>query len=146
MHYASDAPGECCVRARTVLRWRVAPFLIALGGAFGTLLRYWTNVASTSALGSALPYGTFAVNVIGSFLIGALGELGEGRALLGVPLRLVLGTGVLGGFTTYSSFNAETLRIAQSGELGRASLYALATLASCWLAGLGGIVLGRMAR
>jgi CrcB protein len=110
-----------------------------LGGAVGSVLRYWMNVGLVQLLGPELPYGTFAVNVVGSFLIGVLSVLGAGHSWLGVELRLVLGTGVLGGFTTYSSFNLETLRLAQQGELARAVGYVALTLVSCLCAGALGL-------
>jgi fluoride exporter len=113
--------------------------LVTLGGALGTLLRYQTNVWLALWLGPTLPYGTFVVNVLGSFLIGVLSVLGVGHAWLGVELRLILGTGVLGGFTTYSSFNLETLRMAQQGELSRAFGYVTLTVLSCLSAGALGL-------
>ena len=115
-----------------VYRVRVSALLVTFGGALGTLLRYCTNVWLAQLVGPALPYGTFTVNVVGSFLIGVL-------SVLGVGLRLILGTGVLGGFTTYSSFNLETLRMAEQGEAGRAAGYVVLTLLSCWCAGALGL-------
>ncbi len=122
-----------------VYRVRVSALLVTFGGALGTLLRYCTNVWLAQLVGPALPYGTFTVNVVGSFLIGVLSVLGVGHSLLGVELRLILGTGVLGGFTTYSSFNLETLRMAEQGEAGRAAGYVVLTLLSCWCAGALGL-------
>jgi fluoride exporter len=119
---------------------------IALGGACGTLLRYGAGLACARTLGDALPYGTFGVNVLGSFGLALLSQLAAGQSLFGVPVTLVLGTGLLGGFTTYSSFNQETLRFAERGELARAAGYVLLTLMTCLVAGALGTLAGRAAR
>lgn len=124
----------------------VSSLLVALFGALGTLLRYWTNLLFVHALGPGVPYGTFAVNVLGSFLLGVASQLGAGHSLLGVELRLVLGTGMLGGFTTYSSFNLETLQLAEQGELARAAGYVAATVVTCLLAGGAGLATARLVR
>jgi len=119
--------------------------LIALGGALGTSLRYGVGKLSAEQAAGAgwFPSGTFAVNLLGSLLLGLLFVLGEGRSLLGVDLRLVLGTGLMGGFTTYSSFNLETLRLLEAGQTGRALLYVAITLGSCLVGGALGLALGR---
>ncbi len=76
--------------------------LVALGGAAGSVLRYLTSVLAIELLGAAFPWGTLTVNVVGSFVIGALaGADVEGQA------RLLLVTGFLGGFTTFSAFSLE---------------------------------------
>ena len=120
--------------------------LIALGGAFGTSLRYGIGVGMTKWLGQGFPYGTLLANVLGSFLLGLVMESVGEREVIGVQWRLVLGTGVMGGFTTYSSFNLETIRLAEQGAWGRAGLYLGATLVVCVLAGLGGVALARSIR
>ena len=117
--------------------------LIGVGGAIGTLARYGVGVSMTRWLGESLPFGTLVANVLGSFLLGAVLEAVGARELFGVRLRLVLGTGVMGGFTTYSSFNLETLRLAEQGEWSRAGLYLGATVLTCLLAGVAGIALVR---
>lgn len=122
-----------------VYRACVAPLLVMLGGAAGTLARYLANVWLAHLFGPTLPYATFSVNVLGSFLLAVLSELGAGHGILGVDLRLVLGTGVIGGFTTYSSFNMETLRMAEQGELGRAASYVALTVVTCLAAGALGL-------
>lgn len=116
---------------------------IALGGALGTALRYGLNVATVAWLGPALPYGTFAANVVGSFLLGIVMEVAGGREILGTDARLVLGTGVLGGFTTYSSFNLEAIRLAEQGAWARAGGYVGATVVVCVIAGIAGVAAAR---
>lgn len=124
--------------------WKL--LLIALGGAVGTSLRYGISVGMARWVGTGFPFGTLAANVLGSFMLGVVMEAAPDRELAGVPAKLVLGTGVMGGFTTYSSFNLETLRLAEQGAWGRAGLYLGATLTVCILAGLGGILLVRSMR
>ena len=79
--------------------------LISLGGALGTAARYLLSVWLLRTLGPAFPYGTLAVNVIGSFLLGVIMQAGLDTTVLSPTARVVLGTGVMGGFTTYSTFN-----------------------------------------
>jgi fluoride exporter len=91
---------------------------VALGGAIGAVLRYLTGLAL------AFPFGTLAVNIVGSFLIGvlwvALAERGHWAPLLV--------TGVLGGFTTFSAFSLDTLRLVEAGRANMAGLYVLASV------------------
>ena len=117
--------------------------MISAGGAVGTAARYLLSVALADALGPALPYGTFAVNVIGSFLLGVVMQAGIGTEALSPTARLVLGTGVMGGFTTYSAFNQETLRFLQTGAWTTAVVYVVATLVVCLAAGALGMAAGR---
>ena len=121
--------------------WKVA--LIALGGGLGTALRYGVSVGMARWLGVGFPWGTLTANVVGSFLLGVVMEASGERELFGVQARLVLGAGVLGGFTTYSSFNLETIRLAEQGAWGRAGLYVAASVIVCLLAGVGGVALVR---
>jgi CrcB protein len=118
--------------------------LIGFGGALGTLLRYGLSLLAGAWFGAALPWGTLLANVLGSFALGVVMELGGGRAILGTDLRLVLGVGVFGGFTTYSSFNLEILRFAEEEMLGRAAVYALTTTALCLGSGLLGLAVARI--
>jgi CrcB protein len=121
----------------------LAVLLVALGGALGSVLRYGLTVLGQSWLGVTYPYGTFVANVVGSLLLGLTIELGAGRMVAGVDLRLVLGVGVLGGFTTYSSFNHETLRMLDAQLWARAAGYVGLTVTVCLVAGAIGIWLGR---
>lgn len=119
--------------------------LVCLGGAIGTGARYLVSGWALRVLGPGLPYGTLAVNVVGSFLIGAIMQIGLSTELLNPTLRLVLTTGVLGGFTTYSTFNYETLRYLEEGAWGPGLLNVGVTLASCLAAGILGLLAGRLA-
>jgi fluoride exporter len=117
---------------------------ISAGGALGTAARYLLSVWMLEALGPAFPYGTLAVNVIGSFLLGVIMHVGLTTSLLTPTARLVLGTGVMGGFTTYSTFNYETLRYLQDGAWGMATLNVGTTLVVCLAAGALGVAVARL--
>jgi fluoride exporter len=119
----------------------VAQFIwICVGGALGTGSRYLVGIWAARALGTAFPYGTLIVNVVGSFLISVVMVLSIDSGVIPLPVRLFLTTGFMGGFTTYSSFNYETLRLLQSGAFGAAATNVLATLLACAAAGLLGLV------
>ena len=113
---------------------------VALGGALGSVARYACSVGATRWLGPNFPWGTLFVNVTGSFMIGLLAALvsADGRPVLGSDARAFLMIGVLGGFTTFSSFSLETLTLARSGALGAASLNVALSVGLC----LGGVWLG----
>jgi len=112
---------------------------VALGGALGSVARYACSGLAVRWLGSGFPWGTLFVNVAGSFAIGLLAALltTEGRPLLGGDARAFFMVGILGGFTTFSSFSLETLNLARSGALGaagaNAALSLVLCLASVWL-------------
>jgi fluoride exporter len=104
--------------------------LICLGGAAGTGLRYAAAVAGARWLGAEFPYATLCVNLAGSFFIGLVQQVAL-VAPMPETLRLVLVTGVLGGFTTYSAFSYETLYLIQTGAWARAAVNVLVTTAGC---------------
>ncbi|HWK75367.1 MAG TPA: fluoride efflux transporter CrcB [Povalibacter sp.] len=110
--------------------------LIALGSAIGGAARYWCSGFVAQRAGEVFPWGTLAVNVIGSFLIGALAAMSEpdGRWYLGSETRQFLMIGVLGGFTTFSSFSLQTLNLLRDGEWGYAAGNVAASLAACLVA------------
>ena len=116
---------------------------ICAGGAAGTGARYLLSGWALAAFGSAFPWGTLAVNLIGSFLLGFLMQVGLATSLLSPTLRLSLTTGVMGGFTTYSTFNHETIRYIQDGSWPVALGNVAATLIGCLLAGVVGLAVGR---
>jgi CrcB protein len=112
--------------------------LICLGGAAGTGLRYLVTGIAAAWLGAGFPYGTLAVNITGSFLIGVIQEVGLTTLVIPPDLRLFLTVGVMGGYTTYSSFSYETLRLVEDGVWLRATLNVVVTTGAC----LGGCYLG----
>jgi fluoride exporter len=117
--------------------------LICLGGAVGTGARYLIAVEAPRVLGTTFPYGTLTVNFIGSFLLGAIMHVGLTTNLMSPELRLILATGMMGGFTTYSTFNYETLEYLREGAFWLAGLNVAATLMLCLLAGALGLALAR---
>jgi CrcB protein len=119
--------------------------LVCLGGAIGTAARYGLSNFARDAFGAGFPYGTLAVNVIGSFLLGVIMYVGLNSDLISPTTRVVLGTGVMGGFTTYSSFNYETVQFVQSRTYLPAAAYLGATLLGCFVAGWLGVATGRWA-
>lgn len=116
--------------------------LVALGGAIGTALRYGVGRWAIVALGPGFPFGTFAVNIIGGFLMGLLaGWLA--RISSGEELRLLLGVGVLGGFTTFSAFSLEIYNMITRAEIALAAAYAVSSVTGSVLAVLAGVWLMR---
>ncbi len=115
---------------------------VMLGGAFGSGARYLTGLATLSLFGPALPYGTFAVNLIGGLLMGALvGTLA--RVGDGGTWRLLLGVGVLGGFTTFSSFSLDAVTMIERGQTGIAFGYVLVSVVGSIAALFAGLSLTR---
>ena len=119
--------------------------LICLGGAIGTGLRYITSGLAARWLGADFPYGTLIVNIVGSFLIGLIQQVGTTSLLIPDTTRLFLTVGIMGGLTTYSSFSYETIRLAQMGAWGQAWINVLVTTAVCLGVCFLGIAAGRWA-
>jgi CrcB protein len=118
-------------------------FLVCLGGALGTGARYLLGGWAQRALGAAFPFGTLIINSLGSFLIVIIMYLGAERGVISPDVRVVLSTGIMGGFTTYSTFNYETIRLFQEGALGLGLLNVAATVLVCLLAGGLGVLVCR---
>ena len=119
-------------------------FWICLGGAAGTGARYLLGGWALSMFGSLLPFGTLAVNLIGSFLIAGIMHVSLSTTLIPPTLRLVLTTGVLGGFTTYSSSNYETMKFLQDGAVYMAAAYAGLMFIGCLAGGFAGHWVGKL--
>jgi len=117
--------------------------LVCLGGALGSGARYLVGHWSVTRIGTGFPWGTLAVNLIGSFLIALLMHVSSVKPDVSLNWRLFLTTGILGGFTTYSAFNQETLSYFESGELAKAFGYAAVTLLACLAAGYAGLNVSR---
>ncbi len=124
-------------------------FWVALGGALGSVARYGCASAAARWFGSTFPWGTMLVNVAGSLAIGFLATLTapDGRLLASPDTRAFVLIGVLGGFTTFSSFSLETLNLVRGGEWLWASVNAVASVALClgavWLGHAGAVALNR---
>lgn len=121
---------------------------LALGGALGTLARFGIANLMTQQFGAAFPWGTLVVNVGGSFVIGFFATFTgpEGRYSASPTARHFVMTGLLGGFTTFSSFSLQTLTLAREGEWLRASANAGGSLVLClvavWLGHLAAVASG----
>src|SRR5918994_794243 len=119
--------------------------LVFLGAGIGGALRHGVNVGCARMCGTAFPWGTLAVNFIGSFIMGALAgwlafKAGE---VWNQPLRLFLTTGILGGFTTFSAFSLDAVLIWERGQGGAAAAYVAGSGALSLAALAGGLALVR---
>lgn len=116
---------------------------IAAGGAFGALLRYGASNGVHNLLGRSFPYGTLFVNVLGSLVMGFLYIYLLERSSLGLEWRAALQVGLLGAFTTFSTFSIETMLLLENGEPQKALINVLASVGLCLLAVWIGVVMGR---
>ncbi len=118
--------------------------VVILGGGLGAALRYWLQGSVYRYMGSAFPYGTLLVNVLGCFAIGLLMTAFEERFLIQPILRIFLTIGILGGFTTFSSFSFETISLFREGDffIGLANVVSsvIVCLSATWI----GTVLGKL--
>jgi CrcB protein len=116
---------------------------VALGGALGSLARYVVGLWIYERLGTRFPYGTLAINISGCFIIGLALTVLDQRMGLPPAWRLAIPIGFVGAYTTFSTFEYETLRLAQNGQAGMGLLYVLTSVvvgyAAVWL----GTVAGR---
>ena len=116
---------------------------IAGGGALGALARFWMSTGIYGLLGKSFPWGTLAVNVLGSFVMGLLFVLFIERLAAAPEWRAAVLVGFLGAFTTFSTFSNETLTLMEGGFLLKAllnvSVSVLVCLLACWI----GVILGR---
>jgi fluoride exporter len=115
-------------------------FLVALGGALGASGRFGVNLLAPWS-GAGVPWGTLAINVIGGAAMGALFAFAADNR----PLMLLLGVGVLGGFTTFSAFSIETVRLLQRGDMGTAVTYVALSVTLSIAAAFAGLALARSA-
>lgn len=116
---------------------------VALGGAVGALARHGLSTAIAAAFGGRFPLGTLIVNVAGSFAMGGLAALFADRMHVAPEVRLLLLTGLLGAFTTFSTFSVETLSLLQAGRWLAAAANAALSVALCLAAAWAGALLVR---
>jgi CrcB protein len=115
--------------------------LVGLGGFIGSVSRFLASNYMTKNFPSLYPFGTFAVNVIGCFIIGIIYSLTEERAILSNESRLLLATGFCGGFTTFSAFSAENLALIKDDQYGLVFIYiSLSVVAGILFTYLGTVV------
>ena len=117
-------------------------FLVAIGGALGSVARYLTSTwVQTSSKNINFPFGTLTVNLLGCLVIGILAQLAESRGVINSEYRAFLFVGILGGFTTFSSFGNETISLARAGEMWNA----MANIGANVILGLFAVWMGRTA-
>ncbi|MFT5351990.1 MAG: CrcB protein [Planctomycetota bacterium] len=117
--------------------------VIAAGGATGALLRFWMSNGIHVLLGRAFPYGTLAVNVLGSFAMGLLYVYMLEKMEINAEWRAALTIGLLGAFTTFSTFSIETMNLIEAGDLGKAAINIGLSIGLCLFACWSGMLLGR---
>jgi len=117
--------------------------LVFVGGGCGSVGRYLVALWAARSFGATFPWGTLMVNVAGCFIIGVIATLADEGGTLGPDTRVFLVVGVLGGFTTFSSFSLETWRLLEASELVRAALYVLGSLALSFVGVVLGVALAR---
>ncbi len=118
--------------------------LVFLGGGIGATARYGLQGAVYRLTGAGFPYGTLAVNVLGSFVIGFLMTFFEERFIVNPALRVFLTIGILGGFTTFSSFSYETMVMFRDGSFGPGIINVVSSVAVCLVATWLGIISGKL--
>ena len=119
---------------------------VAVGGALGSLGRYWLAAVLTALTGPRFPWGTLLINIVGSLVIGLVAglTLTSGRVIMHPDVRIFLMVGICGGFTTFSAFSLQTLELLQSGSVWPAAGYVIGSVAFCLVAVWAGWLLGRV--
>ncbi len=118
--------------------------MVFIGGGLGASARYYLSGAVYRWLPSDFPYGNLAVNIIGCFVIGVLMTSMEERFITHPALRIFLTVGILGGFTTFSSFSYETVTLVRNGEIFLGTINAFASLLGCLAATWFGMAAGKL--
>ena len=116
---------------------------IAVGAAAGGVSRFYLGAAIQQRLGVSFPWGTLAINVTGSLLLGFLFRYALATPAISLEVRAMLTTGFCGGYTTFSSYSYETAVLLEEGEFGRAAVYSLGSVVLALLAMFAGFVLAR---
>lgn len=117
----------------------IQALLVALGGAIGSVLRYYVGQWALRLMGPAFPWGTLAVNVVGCFVIGVFAELIARKFNASPELRLLLITGFLGGFTTFSAFSLDAIYLFERGEAVAGGIYIAASVGLSMAAVIAGL-------
>jgi CrcB protein len=119
-------------------------FIVFIGGGIGAVFRYWMYGVAGKLIGADFPYGTLIVNIFGCFMIGFLMSVFEERFIVQPALRIFLTIGILGGFTTFSTFSFETVALLQEGSyfFGVVNIVVtfVGTLTVAWF----GLVIGKL--
>jgi fluoride exporter len=117
--------------------------MVGVGGCLGSILRFWLGGYIGSRMGTRFPYGTLVINVTGSFLVGLVFALLTTRTSWSPNWRYLIPIGFIGGYTTFSSFEYETLRTIQDGQIGLGLLYVAVSVIVGFVAVWGGVMAGR---
>ena len=118
-------------------------FYVMFGGAVGAGLRHLAGIWTMRILGSGFPSGTMIVNIVGSFAMGLLVVWLSKRSEASMAMRLGLATGLLGGFTTFSSFSLDALALWERGNVGLAFIYVFGSVALALIGIAAGLAIGR---
>ena len=121
----------------------IQALLVAFGGAIGSVLRYYVGQWALRLMGPAFPWGTLAVNVVGCFVIGVFAELIARKFNASTELRLLLITGFLGGFTTFSAFSLDAISLFERGETVAGGIYIAASVGFSMAAVIAGLAVMR---
>lgn len=117
--------------------------IVGIGGCIGSIARFWIGSYIGARMGTRFPYGTFVINISGSFLIGFSVTLLTAKANLSPNWRYLIPVGLIGGYTTFSTFEFETLRSVQDGMFVNASLNVVLSVLLGFIAVWAGVVAGR---
>jgi CrcB protein len=117
--------------------------MVGIGGCLGSILRFWLGNYIGGKMGTRFPYGTFVINITGSFLIGLVFAFLTARTQWSPNWRYLIPIGFIGGYTTFSSFEFETLRTIQDGQIGLGLLYVAASVIVGFVAVWGGMIAGK---
>lgn len=118
--------------------------MVGIGGCLGSILRFWLGSYIGDKMGARFPYATFTINVTGSFLIGFVFALLTAKTQWSPSWRYLIPIGFIGGYTTFSSFEFETLRTIQDGQWGVGLLYVGLSVCLGFIAVWGGLIAGRV--
>lgn len=118
-------------------------FSLFIAGGLGTVTRYFVSGWAYHFFGSGFPFGTIATNILGSFLVGIIMPTALSTSLFSPDMRLTITFGFLGGFTTYSGFNYETIDFFTRGDYGKGTLYISVMFVACIVSGALGLMLAK---
>ena len=122
----------------------MAVLLVALGGALGSVARYLVGGWIANRLGTAFPYGTLVINLTASFVIGFFLAFAQERVSLSPYWRLLIAVGFIGGYSTFSTYEYESIRLLQDGEMLLGAIYLVGSMAGGAIAAITGLALGSL--